>query len=297
MPCCLKLSLIIVSDGSSLIYTSISAHNSLPTLIHSSLGIHSTLKKQALKHNVIDREKILVPPNWDSWGKIRVLREGFNVEGVSQGWSIDISAVANPKSNTSTDHDSNINGASDLTAPEGSVLPLYESTITDPNASKKASANQKPRIEVSAPNMQIFLAAQQETIARLAAEEERSSTPTSAPSSSAFSASNATASGSSQDRISDQIGPVQVNMGGIQVDADDVVRRLQNQSNRNTTTKGDGVDEGTPKGKGEGATMSTPDMKAQNEALQNFFSGLVKRGQANSPRGTPSKGAPRDGSR
>ena len=287
--------LIVVSDGSSLIYTSTSAPNSLPTLIHSSLGIHSTLKKQALKHNVIDRDKILVPPNWDSWGKIRVLREGFDVEGVSQGWSRDISTLNQSELNGPTREHEDESGAPESIVVEGTVLPLYESTIPDPNASKKASANEKPRIELSVTNMQTFLAAQQDTIARLALEEERSSTSTSAPSSSAFNSGNAAASGSNQDHISDQIGPVQVNMGGIQVDADDVVRRLQNQSNRNNATKGESDGERTPKGKGEGANMSTPDMKAQNEALQSFFSGLMKRGASNSTRSTPSKSAPRDG--
>jgi hypothetical protein len=54
------------------------------------LGIHSLLKKQPLKHNVIDRDKVVIPPNWDSWGKIRVLRDGFDVDLVSNGWSIDL---------------------------------------------------------------------------------------------------------------------------------------------------------------------------------------------------------------
>lgn len=57
---------ILLKHGASLIYTSTTVSNFLPTLVYSSLGIHSQLKKQTLKHNVVDRDKILVPPNWDS---------------------------------------------------------------------------------------------------------------------------------------------------------------------------------------------------------------------------------------
>ena len=78
------------TDGASLIYTTPFLANSLQGLIHSSLGIHSLLKRESLKHNVIDRDKILVPANWDSWGKIRIIREGFDMEGVSTAWSIEI---------------------------------------------------------------------------------------------------------------------------------------------------------------------------------------------------------------
>lgn len=229
-----------------------------------------------------------MPPNWDSWGKIRVLREGFDVEAISKGWSNDISEISSPVTNALS------NDAQAETDPRptsnGTVLPIYESTIVDPQASKKAAANQKPRIEVSVPNMQAFLASQQESLARLTAEEEETPGSTALPSGPNFS-TNASSSAAAHDRISEQIGPVQVNMGGIQVDADDVVRKLQHQSARE---KGESDGEGTPKGKKEGATMSTPDMKAQNEALQSFFSGLIKRGPSNSPRGTPSKNAPKD---
>ncbi|KAG8525729.1 uncharacterized protein KY384_000489 [Bacidia gigantensis] len=263
---------ILMKHGSSLIYISSAFPNSLPTLIHSSLGIHSMLKKQALKHNVIDREKILIPPNWDSWGKIRVIREGFDVEGVSSKWSQDITSnlgAASGNENESPERS--------WSAPKGPVVSLYESTISGPYASKREEANKKPGIEISVPNMQTFLASQQEVLARLAAEDERSAA-TSATSST-FSMNTSSTSASTHDRMADQIGPVQVNMGGIQVDADDVVRKLQTQSKRDVSASSskDG-DSTTPKGKGEGATMSTPDMKAENERMQLFFSNLMKRG-------------------
>ncbi|KAL9637906.1 MAG: hypothetical protein Q9164_001901, partial [Protoblastenia rupestris] len=281
---------ILMKHGASLIYTSNSSRNFLPMLIHSSLGIHSMLKKQALKHNVIDREKVLVPPNWDSWGKIRVLREGFDVEGVSSGWSLDISAPPVASMKGHTENGVAKNGDTDSSKAEGNILPIYESTV--PNRSSAISSkNQKPTIEVSVPSMQTFLASQQETIARLAAEEENSSNSASTATSSAFNTNTTSTSLSSHERIAEHIGPVQVNMGGIQVDADDMVRKLQSQSRRDVSSSSSkDAEVETPKGKKEGASISTPEMKAQNEALQSFFSGLVKRGASNTPRVTPGKG-------
>ncbi|MDI1492292.1 MAG: hypothetical protein OHK93_003504 [Ramalina farinacea] len=278
---------ILMKHGASLIYTSNSAPNSLPTLIHSSLGIHSMLKKQALKHNVIDRDKVLVPPNWDSWGKIRVLREGFDVKGVSSKWSDDISRpltseAKRPEDPTRPTEDSEYDDE------QPTALSMYESNIYDPDGDKRSAEDQKPRVEVSVPSMQAFLATQQETLVRLLAEDERSSTP-----------STTQATTSTHERVSDQIGPVQVNMGGIQVDADDVVRKLQHQTKRDRSARrdGEGEGEGTPRSKKEGANMSTPEMKAQNEDLQKFFKNLMNRGASNSPRGTPSKSTPKEGAK
>ncbi|GAA5891896.1 hypothetical protein JCM8208_002927 [Rhodotorula glutinis] len=40
--------------------------------------------------NVVDREAVLVPAGWDSWGKIRILRERFDCEAVGRGWEVDL---------------------------------------------------------------------------------------------------------------------------------------------------------------------------------------------------------------
>lgn len=34
-----------------------------------------------------------MPSGWDSWGKIKVLREGFDCDHVSEGWDADMDAV------------------------------------------------------------------------------------------------------------------------------------------------------------------------------------------------------------
>lgn len=269
---------VLLKHGAALIYTSNSTPNSLPTLIHASLGIHSLLKKQALKHNVIDRDKILVPPNWDSFGKIRVIREGFDVEKISAGWNEEIDRKVDDPS-----------GA--LLPAEGGVLEHYETTITDPYASRSRETSvAKPAIEVSTPSTQAFLTSQLEVVERLKAEEEQAGSHTE---------SSRPPTLGRNERMDDQIGPVQVNMGGIQVDADDMLRKLKStqrdSSNPARSTESSGGDSTSP----ASATLATPDreMKAQNEDLNHFFTGLLKRGAGGSPRNTPGqdgkKGTPK----
>ncbi len=70
----------IKSDRVLLIYNTLFDLNNIRPLIQLSIGIQSLLKRETVKHNVIDRDKILISPNWGSWGKIRILREGFEME-------------------------------------------------------------------------------------------------------------------------------------------------------------------------------------------------------------------------
>ncbi|PIL37380.1 hypothetical protein GSI_01074 [Ganoderma sinense ZZ0214-1] len=42
------------------------------------------------KPNALDRDKIVVPAGWDSWGKIGVLREGFDPKLWGEGWENDL---------------------------------------------------------------------------------------------------------------------------------------------------------------------------------------------------------------
>ena len=256
------MALLTGLDGASLIYTSNSVPNSLPILLHSTLGIHSLLRKQALKHNVIDRDKVLVPPNWDSWGKIRVLREGFDVEATSSGWSKDIQERSATDSTDQTP------------SPEGAVLQLYESTISNPRKSKITNTlDSEPKIEIPSRPTQDFLTSQLETITRLQAEDERA----------AAASKNPGTNKQHDERVNEHIGPVQVNMGGIQVDADDIVRKLKNREKEAVTR--------TPEAETPGVTVakSPEDAKKQNEALNSFFADLMKRGTSGSPRGTPGR--------
>lgn len=44
----------------------------------------------AEKPNILDRDRILVPSGWDSWGKIAVLRDGFDAKAWSEAWDTDL---------------------------------------------------------------------------------------------------------------------------------------------------------------------------------------------------------------
>jgi len=207
-------------DGASLIYTIPSVTSPLQTLIHSSLGIHSLLKRQPLKHNVIDRDKVVVPPNWDSWGKIRVLREGFDVEAVNKGWSLDIE-----------EPEALNNGNSDEIEPVHSVggaVETYEETIRDPSLDALQTITAESnglKLEVSSLEPQEFLAGQLEVLDQL--RQEASGVVATVGQRSISGNEGGVEAHTEEARVSEHIGPVQFNMGGIQVDADDMLQELR----------------------------------------------------------------------
>lgn len=42
------------------------------------------------KPNTLDRDRIVVPAGWDSWGKIAVLRDGFDAKAWGEAWEHDL---------------------------------------------------------------------------------------------------------------------------------------------------------------------------------------------------------------
>ena len=46
------------------------------------------------KTNTLDRDRIVVPAGWDSWGKIAVLREGFDAKSWGEAWERDVDVDA-----------------------------------------------------------------------------------------------------------------------------------------------------------------------------------------------------------
>ncbi|KZP20124.1 hypothetical protein FIBSPDRAFT_542861 [Athelia psychrophila] len=47
------------------------------------------------KPNTLDRDRIIVPAGWDSWGKIAVLRDGFDARGWGDAWESDMEQGTN----------------------------------------------------------------------------------------------------------------------------------------------------------------------------------------------------------
>lgn len=45
------------------------------------------------KPNTLDRDHIVVPAGWDSWGKIGVLREGFDAKAWGEAWERDLEST------------------------------------------------------------------------------------------------------------------------------------------------------------------------------------------------------------
>ncbi|KAJ5575954.1 hypothetical protein N7535_002880 [Penicillium sp. DV-2018c] len=257
---------ILLKHGASLIYTTPFLANSLQGLIHSSLGIHSLLKRESLKHNVIDRDKILVPANWDSWGKIRIIREGFDMEGVSTAWSIEIQDPPEPVYQSTDDSQQNDNGL----AEEGtSAVTMFEQTITDPKRGTANPHSSTTKIEVETSDLQDFFAAQVEKLEELKAKDEKEHQNQPTPQ---LEMSPMVDDG----KVNDHIGPVQFNMGGIQVDADDMLKKLRDREASRSQKK-----------ESPYAGTGGNDEKAHNQALASFFAGLVKK-PGSSPRGSPS---------
>ena len=105
---------MLTLDGASLHYLS-QSHLSLLSLLSPPNVLQPLIpSSDLLKANVVDRDHVFVPSGWDSWGKIRVLRDGFDVEGVSAGWSADLSSVLGDKNF------------------DQGALEVYEDTVSDP---------------------------------------------------------------------------------------------------------------------------------------------------------------------
>lgn len=173
------------------------------------LSIASPLRSQTLKHNVIDRDKVLVPPHWDSWGKIRVLREGFDVEGINLGWSADIAPSSEPEGSEAGDLEGNGEG--------GGATEVYEDVIKDTGRQNDHMALLKGRtMEVMPVDTQEFLASQLETLEQKAQEDR------------GVKGKKGMAGVEEQDgALQEQVGPVQFNVGGIQVDAENMLESLK----------------------------------------------------------------------
>ncbi|KAJ4984416.1 dynein light intermediate chain [Stagonosporopsis vannaccii] len=295
---------ILLKHGGSLIYTMPSAPGSLQTLIHSTLGIRSLLKQEQLRHNVTDRDRVLVPPNWDSWGKIRVLRGDFAAEEVSQKWSVDIDrpqTSAQPDGEESHNlnaqtpsHNSNAQTPSHSfnahtpshsfnahTPPPGeevdanSATAIYEKEIRNPESdfSLAALSNHGNGIEVTSMDPQVFLTEQVHVLDQLRQEDDKEAQLKAARKEADPSARNWVAAGPGGEDASgvveEHIGPVQFNMGGIHVNADEMVKRLQDREASRTNE---------PKA----STPDASDPAMSNDKLMSFFSGLINKG-ANSP--------------
>lgn len=277
---------VLLKHGAALIYTMPEQPGQLKPLIHSVLGIQAAgiavtgkeKSERTLKHNVVDRERVLVPPAWDSWGKIRVLREGFDVEGISRAWGVEIQDLPSPKTTSGavqpistpapttaqngrnredeevlTNEDA-VPGATNPDDEEVESIPdqdddyknnddegpattaaLYELQIQDPHPPSTA----RPKIDVPCTLDQQFFSAQLERLEAYRAEDEaakKAAATTAGARRPAAGEEAAPLAGRGGSAMAEHIGPVQMNVGGIQYDADEVLRRLKVSSLSPTET-------------------------------------------------------------
>lgn len=273
---------ILLKHGGSLIYTMPSTPGSLQTLIHSTLGIKSLLKQEQLRHNVTDRDRVLVPPNWDSWAKIRILRGNFEVEEVSQKWSVDIDLPQGSAQPNGQEVDGDeaqvVEGTRTPTSEDAdteSATAIYEKEIRNPESefSLNALPKQGNGIEVTSMDPQVFLSEQVHVLDQLRQEDDKEAELKKARKDADPSARNWVAAGTNNDDASgvveEHIGPVQFNMGGIHVNADEMVKRLQDR-------------EASRSNEPKASTPDATDPAMSNDKLMSFFSGLINKG-ANSP--------------
>ncbi|KIW20383.1 hypothetical protein PV08_00958 [Exophiala spinifera] len=269
---------VLLKHGASLVYTATFDPNHVRTLIHSSLSIHSLLKREVAKHNIIDRDKILVPPNWDSWGKIRILKEGFDPEAVGNAWSVEIQEPPEQTLDLSTKPQSSqpdkllLAQNGDATTPESeSAVQAYESTLRNPTDSRPAFQPRTHDETVTVPSAQEFLQVQYENLEKLKAEDEKAERKSRkgapAPSGGVVDGAEEAIKGVSNPRMADHIGPYQINVNGIDFDAEEATRRLRERENERAAAAAErrGVTS-VAGGAGGSGTSSTPMRRQGSEA-------------------------------
>lgn len=312
---------VLLKHGASLVYTASFDGNHVRTLLHSTLGIHSLLKREVAKPNYIERDKILIPPNWDSWGKIRPLREGTDLEAISDAWSVEIQADPDDTT-THAGNEPSLDGQA-ATEPD-SAVGIYESTLPTPPTPTTGPTTTTSEDTTQPATVQEFLASQLTILESLKADDEKAAkknnpSATTARRIATTGTSTPTTGAGDPARMTDQIGPYQINVNGIDFDAEEATRRLkEREAERNataTTSLSAAAKPAAPVGSasGTGSGVSTPtrragtlggggagsggeEGKASNEAMSAFFQNLIKkdrRGQGSgSERGgvSPSRG-------
>jgi len=261
-----SLRTVLLKHGGSLLYLGSEATTTLQTLLRSQLDIHSLLQRDTVKHNVVDREKVLVPSNWDSWGKIRVLGERFDVEQLSDLWSSDLHTIPESPLKMPTTERKHEEAEDD---PEVDAITNYEGFIRNPARRNFYAFNHVASMQentVECISTQEFLATQVRVLEALKEEdlrthdgEDRSRryTPR-VPSNKSYPTKT----------LSEHIGPVQLNMGGIKVDVEDMLKSLKEREAERIA--------------GPNTPVSNPDPKSENEKLRSFFAGLASRGSPSS---------------
>ncbi|KAG0343786.1 hypothetical protein BG004_004998 [Podila humilis] len=152
-----SLRTICLKYGASLFYTSIHHPHTFANLrqylLHrlltpSSLSNPTTPSSFSFKKRaqVVERDQVMVPAGWDSFNKIKVLRNGFDCEGVANGWELDEQSAATLPATAE--------GAETSKGDPAGARLVYEEVIINPKLNH-APATMQPII--TAEDDQVFL--------------------------------------------------------------------------------------------------------------------------------------------
>lgn len=214
------------------------------------------------------------------------------MEGVSTAWSIEIQDSPEPLNQIANGHQDDYAGS----AEDGtSAVTMFEQTIQDPKRdttiARPAGAINGTKIEIESSDMQQFLSAELDHLEQLRAEDEKERANQQVPQLEMSPMDNEGKVKEHVGPIQTNVGGIQANVGGIQVDADDMVKKLRVSTNHTSSANGLLISfqdrEASRTQRKEGIPANPGDGKAQNQALANFFAGLVKK-PGTSPRGSPS---------
>ncbi|KAL8286183.1 hypothetical protein RQP46_004671 [Phenoliferia psychrophenolica] len=122
--------------------------------------------------NAVDRDQILVPTGWDSWGKIRILRDRYDTDAVSKGWDLDMDNERDRLASAGGAR----GGEEDRVDEEGrrviSALRMYEEVVVDLDGDDQPINMAKSLVQ--AQDEQDFLKGHHETLQKEREKDPRS---------------------------------------------------------------------------------------------------------------------------
>ncbi|ORY26475.1 dynein light intermediate chain-domain-containing protein [Naematelia encephala] len=206
--------------------------------------------------NVLDRDAVMVPAGWDSWGKINVLRDGYDPDRVGKAWEASLRRFS---------------GSDEADEDEG-IDDLWVEMIPDTERSTKPT--NQPHITTTTEPEQSFLSRQLDILLK---------DPNRDPRATFRNAANLTAASSSSgpgetDTQAGVVGPMGsggLNLPGVEKamlemeggSAEDLREKFARLGRRESSRAGPLSPTGTAPG---GGSSTVP-----NEALHNFFQGLL----------------------
>ncbi|CAO3600452.1 unnamed protein product [Absidia cylindrospora] len=265
---------VCMKYGAALFYTSTlrpyTFHNLRQYILHRVLTTATKTYPYLIKAQVVERDGVAVPSGWDSWGKIRVLRDGFDCEAVNQGWDADMESLLDRQPHSA-------HGARGI----------YEEAITSLDTEEQP-LNIPPT--VTCEDEQIFLERHFETLQRASDGPSRQGT------------------GATVTARPSVVGPLGVSSAtmdlmrvGADKDGDATIRTTRSKDDKmvnkgpnpiqtNPSVIGATSGASSPLGQGVGASGAGGAGGASNEVLANFFQSLLSKKAASG--GSPTSASP-----